>query len=145
MDKLLKPSEIKTTLTTLSGKQSNADELDVWLAVLMADTRRRYPNQALTPETVDAYLTDWATLVKQYGQRLFQQGLEVARMECEFFPSVAAIKKAIEAVVSKRTERLGGTYTAPSQADWDRVMAEDDQGTIERWKALVRKLTGKTA
>jgi cation diffusion facilitator CzcD-associated flavoprotein CzcO len=146
MDKLVKPNEINKQLTTLLQKRSSDGELDAWLACLMADTRRRYPNQTLTAETVDAYLTDWTKLVMEFGHASFLRKLEAARMESEFFPSPAAIKKQ-----SDFTERPPDEWVSPTteeiqaQADFD--ASPEGEKSREDWKAAVKRVagTGETA
>lgn len=71
---------------TLSGQPSQSE-----LALLMADTQRRYPNQPLTREQADAYLDDWAELVNRYGMRRFIVSLRECWLVCRFFPMAADI------------------------------------------------------
>jgi hypothetical protein len=72
----------------------------------MASIKARYPNQELTPETAEAYLEDWALMVRRNGVERFKAGLREAVFHNKFFPGPAEIAEHIPAVQVEENETL---------------------------------------
>lgn len=101
MEKLQKQSECKTAALT-QYKPPSVESM----AVLLAQLKAAYPNQSVTAESAELYLTELASIHRAVGQRRLVAALTAVMRESKFFPTVAELWDHIPPAEPRQDETL---------------------------------------
>ena len=132
------PLSEELTLARTSGLRLSDDSVAA-LAMLMAETQARYPNQELPEGTPDMYLAEWERMAARYGLREFREGLLLVLQDRErprFFPDPLEIEDRIRAILRAKSDRQRALTAMrninEAKTIWMLERAEDLANGIER-------------
>src|SRR5574337_227086 len=130
----------KTPQNSLMTSSRSRESLMKWLGVMMAQAQARFPSYELPEVTKKLYLVDWIEMVREFGERRFQVGLERTLRKARFFPLPGEIRELIPEAEPKSTYQPPTEADKQAQAFWK---TEEGQKTWAEFKQQRDRIFGK--